>query len=78
MGLTLAVIPSGSRSRANDIRAAGIYLSIYHMFSQPVSYNDLGDIYLDKLNKSHLARNLVHRLERLGYSVTLTPQQIAA
>jgi hypothetical protein len=32
---------------------------------------------LDKLNKNHIARNLVHRLERLGYS-TLTPQQIAA
>jgi hypothetical protein len=26
----------------------------------------------------HLTRNLVHRLERLGYSVTLTLQQIAA
>jgi len=26
---------------------------------------------LDKLNKHHLTRNLVHRLERLGYIVTL-------
>jgi hypothetical protein len=33
---------------------------------------------LDKLNKNHLTRNLVHRLERLGYSVTLEPQQKAA
>jgi hypothetical protein len=48
------------------------------MVSQNVSYNDLGDLYLDKLNKNHLTRNLVHRLERLGYSVTLTPQQKAA
>ena len=55
-----------------------ILVSIYHMLSQQVPYNDLGDIYLDKLNKNHLTRNLVHRLERLGYSVTLTPQQIAA
>jgi transposase len=55
-----------------------ILVSIYHMFSQQVSYNDLGDLYLDKLNKNHLTRNLVHRLERLGYSVTLTFQQIAA
>jgi hypothetical protein len=55
-----------------------ILVSIYHIFSQQVSYNDLGDLYLDKLNKNHLTRNLVHRLERLGYSVTLTPQQIAA
>jgi hypothetical protein len=52
--------------------------SIYHMLSRNVSYNDLGDLYLDKLNQHHLARNLVHRLERLGYSVTLTLSQQAA
>ena len=55
-----------------------ILVSIYHMLSQNVSYNDLGDCYLDNLNKHHLTRNLVHRLERLGYSVTLTLQQEAA
>jgi hypothetical protein len=42
------------------------------MLSQNVSYNDLGDLYLDKFNKHHLSRNLVRRLERLGYSVTVT------
>jgi hypothetical protein len=35
----------------------------------------LGDLYLDKLNKNHLTRTLVHRLERLGYAVTLTPHK---
>ena len=64
--------------RAAVAIAHKILLSIYHMFSQQVSCNDLGDPYLDKLNKNHLTRNLLHRLERLGYSVTLTPQQIAA
>ena len=48
------------------------------MLSQNVSYNDLGDLYRDTLNKNHLTRNLVHRLERLGYSVILTLQQKAA
>lgn len=48
------------------------------MLSQQVSYNDLGDLYLDKLNKHHLTRNLIHRLERLGYTVTLTLQEKAA
>jgi transposase len=55
-----------------------ILVAIYHMLSQQVSYNDLGDLYLDKLNKHHLTRNLVHRLERLGYQVTLTLQEKAA
>jgi transposase len=55
-----------------------ILIAIYHMLSQQVSYHDWGDLYLDKLNKNHLTRNLVHRLERLGYAVTLTLQQKAA
>jgi transposase len=53
-----------------------ILVAIYHMLSQEVSYPDLGDLYLDKLNKHHLTRNLVRRLERLGYTVTL--EQVAA
>jgi transposase len=64
--------------RAAVAIAHKILVSIYHMLSQNVSYNDLGDLYLDTLNKHHLTRNLVHRLERLGYSVTLTLQQEAA
>jgi transposase len=53
-----------------------ILVAIYHMLSHQVCYNELGDVYLDKLNKHHVTRNLVHRLERLGYAVTL--QQKAA
>jgi transposase len=48
-----------------------ILVAVYHMLSQTISYNELGDLYLDKLNKHHLTRNLVHRLERLGFEVTL-------
>ena len=55
-----------------------ILVSTYHMLSQNVSYNDLGDLYLDKLNKHHLTRSLVRRLERLGYAVTMTLRSEAA
>jgi len=48
-----------------------ILVAVYHILSQNVSYKELGDLYLDKLNKHHLTRNLVHRLERLGFQVTL-------
>ena len=64
--------------RAAVAIAHKILVATYHMLSQQVSYNDLGDLYLDTRNKNHLTRNLVHRLERLGYAVTLTPQQEAA
>lgn len=48
-----------------------ILAAIYHILSHRVCYNELGDLCLDKLNKHSLTRNLVHRLERLGYAVTL-------
>jgi transposase len=63
--------------RATVAVAHKILVAIYHMLSRNVSYNDLGDLYLDKLNQHHLTRNLIHRLERLGYSVTLTPRNQA-
>ena len=55
-----------------------ILIAVYHMLKEDVSYNDLGDLYLDKLNKQHLKRNLVRRLERLGFRVTLQEQRPAA
>jgi transposase len=65
-------------NRAAVAIAHKILIAIYHMLSQNVSYNDLGDLYLDNLNKKHLTRNLVRRLERLGYSVTVTLRDAAA
>jgi len=67
--------PRRGNKRAAIAIAHKILVAIYHMLSQQVFYNDLGDLYLDKLNKNHLTRNLVHRLQRLGYSVTLTLQE---
>jgi transposase len=55
-----------------------ILVFLYHMLSQNVPYNDLGDLYLDKLNKNHLTHNFGSSTERLGHSVTLAPQQQAA
>jgi len=57
--------------RAAVAVAHKILVAIYQMFSHQACYNELGDLYLDKLNKHHLTRTLVHRLERLGYTVTL-------
>lgn len=57
--------------RALVATAHKILIAVYHMLKEEVCYNDLGDLYLDKRNKQHLTRNLVRRLERLGYRVTL-------
>jgi transposase len=57
--------------RAAVAIAHKILVAVHHILLQNVSYKDLGELYLDKLNKHNLTRNLVHRLERLGFQVTL-------
>jgi transposase len=49
-----------------------ILTAAYHMLSKGVDYKDLGEAYLDHLDKTKVAGNLVRRLRRLGYDVTIT------
>jgi hypothetical protein len=46
---------------------------IYHMLRDHVPYTDLGPDYFDRLDKAHVERHHVRRLEQLGYTVTLSP-----
>jgi transposase len=67
------------RARRGTKRAAmaighKILIAAYHMLSTRTPYKDLGATYLDGLEKRRTTRNLVRRLERLGYQVTLGPQ----
>lgn len=48
-----------------------ILLAAYKMLSTGTNYRDLGAAYLDQLDERRVARNLVRRLERLGYAVEL-------
>jgi len=41
------------------------------MLRTGTAYQERGDTYLDQLDKSRVASNLVRRLERLGYQVQL-------
>jgi hypothetical protein len=51
-----------------------ILIAAYHMLATGMSYRDLGATYLDGLETRRTTRNLVRRLERLGYEVTLGPK----
>jgi len=67
------------RARRGTKRAAmaiahKILIAAYHMLSTRSPYRDLGPTYLDGIEKRRTTRNLVRRLERLGYEVTLGPQ----
>jgi len=43
----------------------------YHMLRHGTYYKDLGSGYFDERDKRAVVRRSVHRLERLGYRVTL-------
>jgi transposase len=59
--------------RATGAVAHKIIIAAYHMLSTRKPYNDLGPDYLDQRAERRTKQNLVHRLERLGYRVTLSP-----
>ncbi len=53
--------------------AHSLLVSIYHMLRDHQPYHDLGADHFDRLASTHVQRHYVHRLEQLGYAVTLTP-----
>ena len=62
--------------RAAVAIAHKILVSAYHMLATNKPYHDLGDVYLDHLDKNRTTDNLVRRLERLGYEVNLQPKTV--
>lgn len=67
------------KSRRGHKRAAmavgrKILQSAYLMLSTTSDYRELGDAYLDNLDADRTAFNLVRRIERLGFDITITPK----
>lgn len=63
---------SGPRNAAGAV-AHKISIAVFHILSTRQPYRDLGADYLDKRSERRTAKNLIHRLKRMGYDVTLTP-----
>ena len=64
------------RSRRGTKRAAvaiahKMIVAIWHMLKYGHDYADLGENHLDRINTQRTARNLVRRLQSLGYEVTI-------
>lgn len=67
------------KARRGSMRAAvaiahKILVAAYHMLARRVDYRDLGEAYLDQIDRTRTAANLKRRLERLGYVVSISPQ----
>ena len=52
-----------------------LLVAIYHVLATQTPYQELGAGYLDRLEPERLRLNLVRRLERLGYQVSLEPER---
>lgn len=55
-----------------------ILVIAYHLLTEETEYEDLGSQYFDERDRQQVERRLVHRLERLGYQVTLEARDPAA
>jgi transposase len=55
-----------------------ILLAVYHMLKTGADYRELGETYLDERDQKRLTQRLVHRLERLGFQVTLQAREEVA
>ena len=57
--------------RAAVAVAHKIAVAVWHMLKSSVDYSELGERHLDQINTQRTARNLVRRLESLGYEVKI-------
>jgi transposase len=64
--------------RATMAVGHAILVIAYHLLKREENYRDLGPNYFDQKNPESLRRSLVKRLERIGYTVSLTPVAEAA
>jgi transposase len=64
------------RGKAKAAVAVGhtILVIAYHLLTEGGVYRELGGNYFDERDRQAVARRLTHRLEGLGYAVTLAPQ----
>jgi len=54
-----------------------ILIAIYHMLKKHEPYKDLGATYLDERNKPKVVSRMKHRIEQLGYRVTIEPMTVS-
>ncbi len=54
-----------------------VLVVIYHILRTKKPYTDLGADYFDQRDRKRIEHHHIHRLEQLGYTVTLSPMEVA-
>jgi transposase len=66
------------KKKAAVATSHAILIMAYHILKNLVPYQELGSDYFDRLNLNYIKHHFVHRLEALGFKVTLEPIKAAA
>jgi transposase len=66
-----------SKPKAIVALAHKVLIIISHIFRTKKPYTDLGADYFAQQDRERIERHHVRRLEHLGYTVTLAPQEVA-
>jgi transposase len=67
------LVRSRGKNRALIAVAHSLLVTVYSFTMAGQPYCDLGLDYFERLNKEHLEKSLIKRLEKLGHRVTLEP-----
>jgi hypothetical protein len=70
--------PRRGKKRAIVAVGHSILQAVYYILRDKVEYKNLGGDYFDTVNEVRTRKNLVKRLEKLGYQVNLTAVAQAA
>lgn len=54
-----------------------VLVVIYHILRTKKPYTDLGADYFDQRDRKRIEHHHIHRLQQLGYTVTLSPLEVA-
>ena len=57
--------------------AASILTAVYWMLRRGVAYQDLGADHFERSDRTRVAARLAHKLEQLGFDVTLAERKAA-
>ncbi len=72
------LLPRKGKKRAVVAVAHTLLVMAYYVLTRREPYRDLGTNYFDERDRQAVERRLVHRLEALGYTVSLQPPGSAA
>jgi hypothetical protein len=66
------LVPRRGRRRAAVAVAHSMLIVIYNLIKDGTIYQELGATHFDELDRRRVARRAVHKLQSLGYEVSLT------